>query len=432
MTRSTRRSVIKAMALTPALPFAVQARPAGPTRDAIAADLDRYVGFGNKASGGPGDTACGAWIEQQLKQAGAQTERQAFSVPFFSPRRTELVSGAARAAVLPLAIVMPTGGSGLTGKLVRVEPGLVPASGLSGALVMVELPYARWSSALARPVAETVRAVAAAGAAAVLLVTNGPTGEAIALNADGNKAMVDVPAAILAPRAAAPFRALAQAGEAATLFLEGDAGRREAFNIAGRWRRGGAGTLVVSTPRSGWTICAGERGPGLVTWLALARWAGAALPRHDLLFLCNSGHEYENLGSEHALDALAPLPERTALWLHLGANVAARDWHEPGAGRLLPLPSADPQLFLAVGADLLPLAKRVFAGLPGLEMAYPASAGAAGELSTILAAGHRRVAGIFGAHRYHHVEGDDARCVSPDFVAPVIAACKALILGATA
>ncbi|KAJ8138421.1 hypothetical protein OY671_008366, partial [Metschnikowia pulcherrima] len=241
-----------------------------------------------------------------------------------------------------------------------------------------------------------------------------------------------VPAAVLAPKAPAPLRASAPAGEAATLLLDGDAGRREAFNIAGRWRRGGAGTSVVSTPRSGWTTCAGERGPGLITWSASARWAGAASPRHDLSFSCNSGHEYENLGSEHALDALAPSPERTASWSHLGANVAARDWHEPGGGRSSPSPSADPQRFSAVGADLSPLAKRAFAGRPGLEMAYPARAGAAGGLSTILAAGHRRVAGIFGAHRYHHVEGDDARCVSPDFVAPVIAACKALILGATA
>lgn len=402
-----------------------------PGRDRISADLDRYIAFGNKASGGAGDTATGEWLEAELRRAGAETVRQSFDTPFFSPKRAEVIAGEARVPVLPLAIVVPTGPTGVRGRLVRVEPGM-PLPTMQGAIAWIELPYARWSSALVKPIAETVRAATAAGAIAALLITNGPTGKAIALNADGRTPLVDRPVAILAPEKAGPLRALLGAPIEVTLVLDGEGGRRPAFNLAARWDRRKGSHVVVSTPRSGWTACAGERGPGIATWLSLARWAPAALAAHNLLFLCNSGHEYENLGSEHALQALAPPPEETALWLHLGANLAARDWHEAGAGTLLPLPSADPQRFLVVSPALLPLARRCFQGLAGLEVPYPAQTGSAGELSTILAAGYQRVAGIFGAHRFHHVAEDDARCVDAGLVSPVRDACQQMLRQAVA
>jgi hypothetical protein len=162
-------------------------------------------------------------------------------------------------------------------------------------------------------------------------------------------------------------------------------------------------------------------------WLALARWAVRELAAYNVAFLCTSGHEYENLGSEHVLRDAAPPPDKVALWLHLGANVATCDWHELGAGAFLPLPSADPQRFLVTSPMLVAAARRAFAGLPGLEMAYPSDQGSAGELTNIIAAGYSRVAGIFGAHRFHHARTDDARCVSPALTGRVIESCKAMI-----
>src|SRR3546814_2023624 len=84
----------------------------------------------------------------------------------------------------------------------------------------------------------------------------------------------------------------------------------------------------------------------------------------------NTGHEYENLGAEEALKAAAPKPAETHFWLHLGANVAARDWHE-GLFGLAPLAGVDSQRYLVVSPPLLPAARRLFAGLAGLESPYP-------------------------------------------------------------
>ncbi len=398
--------------------------------ETLAADLDRYIAFGVKLSGGSGDQACGLWLEQELRAAGFATTRQDFPVPGFDLRDARLVVGTDTAPVIPAGIVVPTGPAGITASLIPVGAWRQIPADLAGAIALVDLPHARWSSMNDAATRTLLPRLIAAGAGAALLVTHGPTGKAAALNCDARAPGFDRPLATIAPDEAGPLRA--RVGAEATLVIDGEAKTRTAFNLVARIDRGKGRWLVVSTPRSGWTVCAGERGPGIASWLALARWAPAALPDHDLLFLCNSGHEYENLGAAHTLATNAPAPDATAFWLHLGANVAARDWHDLGGGRLSPLPSADPQRFLLASETLVGEARAAFAGLAGLEMAYPVGPGAAGELATIAAAGYPSIAGIFGAHRFHHIAEDDARCVDARLIEPVVKGCRRLILCAIA
>lgn len=76
--------------------------------------------------------------------------------------------------------------------------------------------------------------------------------------------------------------------------------------------------------------------------------AGHAIKDYNLAFVCSSGHEYENLEALESLKALASKPDVTKLWLHLGANVAAQDWHEETG--------VDPQRYLFVNSSSLHLA----------------------------------------------------------------------------
>lgn len=377
--------------------------------DCIASDIARYVGLGVKASGGPGDAATGQWLEDELAAVGFSVERQTFSAPFFETRASVLETGGASATVIPQAIVRTTPEDGLTGRLVRIRPGETTGD-LRGAIALIDLPHQRWSTALARPVRDSVGAASDAGAVAAVLITNGPSGKALALNADGRAPMFDCPVAVLAPDEAAPFRMAASRGEPGVIRLTGEQGVRPAFNLIGRMDRARERTVVISTPRSGWFVCAGERGGGVAVWLDLARWAASALDRFNLVFVCTSGHEYENLGAEHLLEADIPPPSDTAAWVHLGANVAARDWHEL-TGALLPLSTPDPQRYLVATPSLLEAARRQFEGQPGLEAAYSSDSLSAGELTNILAAGYFNAVGIFGAHRFHHAREDDERCV---------------------
>lgn len=425
MHETSRRAVLVGGA---ALPLVATAGAAlSPARtDRVAADLDRYIGFGIKHAGGPGDTACGTWLAAELEQAGFTVERQRVSVPFFELRRCELHCGETKATVWPQPIVVPTTAEGLTGPLVRLDADGHADAPLAGAIALLDLPFARWSTAMVRPFRDPVTAAFATGAVAVVAITNGPTAKVIALNADGRKPMFAGPVALLGPEDARPFLAAATRKAPATLYLTGTGGRRPAFNLAGRIDRGKGRWLAVSTPRSGWDVCAGERGGGIAAWLWLARWAGKAVPGHDLAFICNTGHEYENLGAAESLKAIAPKPAETPFWLHLGANVAARDWHD-ATGRMMPLPGVDSQRYLSVSPALLPLARECFAGHVGLEAPYASDVLSAGEQTEILAAGYRRVAAVFGIHRFHHVAGDDARCVAAPAVAATAAAFQRMV-----
>jgi len=419
MRQPTRRGFLAGSAT---LPLATAAGAAeADTFASMVRDLDRYLGFGNKQSGGEGDIACGHWLARELERAGFVVEKPAISVPSFTPGDCAIVTGDARAALWPQPIVVPTPAGGLSGPLVRIDGAGRAGAPLDEAIALVELPYGRWSSALAKSVRGPIDAAFSAGARAAVVVTNGPTGQVIALNADGREPMFAGPVGLLAPADAAPFLSAAMEHARATVTLSGEGGRRAAFNVIGRLERGKRRWIVVSTPRSGWFGCAGERGGGIAAWLDLARRAPTMLPDHNLAFLCNSGHEYENLGAEESLKAAAPKPDETHFWLHLGANLAARDWHE-GLFGLAPLAGTDSQRYLVVSPPLLTAARRLFAGLAGLESPYPSDRLAAGELSAIIAAGYSSVAGVFGLHRFHHVEADDARCIDPAHVAATTAA----------
>lgn len=421
---ASRRAVLGVGATLLAGSAAGAAAKAGGSEAEAMRVLERYHGFGDKAAGGPGDMASGAWIEGELKPLGYACERQQFDVPAYDGEAPTLSMNDATATLIPQAIVMPTPAEGLTGRL------YAPGRG-EGEIALIVLPYARWSTAKSE-VERRAQAAVRTGAKAVVLVTTGPTGEGCALNTPVDKPLFDVPVAVLAPRDADPFVEGAALGSAARLRMPGRSFRRSAYNVTPSLKRGAARTLVLSTPRSGWFGCAGERGTGLAVWLLLAEWAAKARLPVNLALVATSGHEYEYAGGEHFIAHVAPKPAETALWVHLGANVAARDWHERGAS-LAPLPSADPQRYLLVSPPLLAAAKSAFAGQPGLEQAYPADPkAAAGELASILRAGYDPVMGVFGGHRFHHTLSDDLRCVSPALIPPVADAFAQVIARALA
>ena len=432
MTTPSRRHFLAGSALLPVAALAAtkvaaaKADAGSASHEQVAQDLMRYIGFGNKQSGGDGDNACGEWMKAELEKARFTITQQDYTAPYFNPARAELVCGKASASVWPQPIVKTTGNEGLMGPLVRVDAAGHADRDLKGAIALVDLPGTRWSSIFWKGVRGPLDAAFAAGAAAAVIVTNGPTGKIIALNTDGRKPLFDGPVALLAPEDAQPFFTAAMTGDTASLFLTGQGGRRPTFNFVGKLDRGKAKWLAVSTPRSGWFTCAGERGPGIAAWLDLARWAVDAVPDHNLAFICNSGHEYQYLGAEEALHAIAPKPSETAFWLHLGANIAARDWHEI-TGKPAPLPGADSQRYLVTSPPLLETARTLFKGQVGLEAPYASDKLSAGELTNVIEAGYPLVAGVFGLHRYHHVAEDDERCVPVDKVADAITAFRALV-----
>ena len=383
--------------------------------DRVAADLSRHASFGDKFSGSPGDLATAAWIADRLRASGYQVQSSTFDAPFFVKRTTRLTSGTTTVDVMAQAPVVPTGAAGVTAPLALVEGAV---GDVRDRLAVIVLPSARHAALFAdRGIGQTVVSVAKAGAKAIVIVTTGPTGEAIALNSP-EQPFVAIPAAVLAPKQAAPIVAAARSGAMATLILDGDATHRPSPNVIGTLRRGER-WIAISTPRSGWFGCVGERGTGTAVFLELADWAVRRFPNHSIFLMNTGGHEYFFAGSHRALTQ-APPADRTVLWTHVGATLAARDARDDN-GREVMLDTADPGRSLMATDTARAAAAEAFRGLSGLATPTPVRAGA-GELSTFTDKGYQTAFAVIGVHRWFHTSQDTLERVDAKLVVPVLQA----------
>jgi len=456
---TTRRDFLESLALgagagaiASLYPTIAAAQP--PERDGairrLQADLERHASFGDKFSGGRGDLATADWIAGRLRRAGYRVEESSFDAPFFIKRAARLVSGSASVDVVPQAPVVPTGASGITAMLALMDAagtigppevnqaalrqalggvdGGAAVGDVAGRIAVVVAPFARHAALFEdRGLGRTVTQVARKGAAAIVIVTTGPSGEAVALNAP-EEPFVSIPTAVLAPKNSAALVAAARAGATATLTIDGTATHRPSRNIVARIERGKR-WIALSTPRSGWYGCVAERGTGTAVFLELADWLAKTFPTHSVFAMNTGGHEYFFAGS-HRVIGQAPPPADTAVWAHIGATLAARDAVERD-GRWVMLHTVDPQRNLMASGAMREIAAGAFHSLPGLETAAPIQA-QAGELSTFTDRGYANAFAVLGVHRWFHTPDDTLACVDATLLEPVLRAHETAIERAVA
>jgi hypothetical protein len=146
--------------------------------------------------------------------------------------------------------------------------------------------------------------------------------------------------------------------------------------------------VVVSTPRSGWWQCAGERGGGIACWLETARALIAAPKERSCLFVAVTGHELGFLGMRSYLARRPRLLQTCHRWLHFGANLGAP--RQP-----LRLQASDE----AIAEWAVPLLESggVSVGAPSVRPPQPR-----GEAGLVQAGGARYIAPIRGSEVFHH------------------------------
>lgn len=423
---TTRRSFLKQTALAASVGALGGAWPRGGRAQAddaallarLERDLATHAGFGLKFSGGPGDHATADWTAERLRAAGYRVDLGEFDAPRFVPRRTEIRLGAAAIEVVPQAPVLVTAPPGVTARLAIVGDDGVVAD-VRGRIAVIVAPEARHAALFpTRGIGATVRAAAEGGASGIVLVTTGPTREAIALNCPPEAPFVPVPLAILAPRHADPVVAAAREGREATLLVDGDASMQPCKNVIGRIERGPR-WIAMSTPRSGWYHCVGERGTGQATFLEIADWLARDFREHSIFLMNTGGHEYFFAGSHHAIDE-APAPESTVAWAHIGATLAARD-AELVDGEWQMLDTVDPERSSMATDKARAAVAAGFAGLTGLDnpgVVRPQ----AGELSTFTDRGFDTAFACIGQHRWFHTTGDTLERVDARLLLPVVRA----------
>lgn len=319
--------------------------------------LQAWDSQGLHRTGTDGDEAGAAWLAREAASPGASVSSETFSLDRIDPVDCYVEANGIRIDGVPVFDAPPTGPEGISGTI-GVDIGVVQLS-----------PHAAYSGEY-----RTLRRNASYRA--LVIVCQGLHPGLGLLNAEQFREPYGAPAIHVAE----PVR-----GNAARVVAHYQRTPASARNIvvsipgADRTRP----PLVVMTPRSSWWQSTAERGGGLVCWLECLRALVSEPPACDVMMTANSGHELGHLGLDEFL-ARRPGLERTALWVHWGANLGA-------AGGKLTVMSADD--------DLRALAARK---LPAVEHALaPKTQAPSGETRDIHRAGGRYLSLVGGNPLFH-------------------------------
>jgi hypothetical protein len=402
----TRRESLKSAAGLAANATLLKAGPARAQDDPLSGAalyrlVEAYGGMGEHRTGTAADNITSVWLAKELEHAGLKASLQQFALKLFTPQICGVQAGAERFDAFPAWPPHVTGPDGVEGELVSAG-----ASDLSGKIVVWDC-RARISATWAIPgTGDAVQKLIAGGARAVIATTEGFTGEIIAQNAEPADLVWGAPVVLVGGKDFPALSELAQRQVRARVRLTGSFVDAHASNVVAS-RPGKGKCVVISTPKSGWFRCAGERGTGIAILLALAQTL-AQETDYPLVFTANAGHELAETGAAGFLEQHAPTPADTRLWLHIGANVgmqqiAFNGFTPQSTGE------ASPARRIAASEVLLPVAKETFAELVGYRDAVEVSpAYAPGELGRYLRAGYGRLAGLIGSSPVFHTRMDTA------------------------
>jgi hypothetical protein len=384
--------------------------------DRLHRDVVRYSDLGEHRAGTEVDLATSEWLFEEIGKAGLDARQVPVSFRQFFPLRHGLTVGERRLECFPLWWPTETGPTPIRAVLAPYrEDG--PPGHLEGRIGVITFPRPRGSSTITADSYhnDLIAKVVEAGAVAIAVITPERSGDFIGQNAGYGTTPWPIPILLVAGREQAFLNEAAAEGRQAVFLLEGEYRTATLNNVIGT--TGEADDLVVvTTPSSGWFRCAGERGPGIALWLAMARWVGRRPPADlGFLFAATPGHELHGVGMRHFLEEEAPPPEKVRCWIHFGAGAANYAWQETEHG-LRRLARPEPR-YLMYGEGLQPLLERAFDGVPAVILVQSDSLPSA--MSFVLRRGYRGF-GVVSGHAFVHAPGDLARRVTgPELLEPM-------------
>lgn len=380
---------------------------------ALYADVVHYVKLGIHRTGTEGDNKTSEWIKGILDKNGFKTEYVTFPVKQFFPEKTQLTVGGKALEVFP---VWPVANPNvqLTGALVDAQNG---TEVVKDKIVWIsQVSKERSFSFLDQDNAKVIKKFIDLGAKAIVLIADNAAGEIAAINTSPGDSWA-VPVVQLAPKDLPHLKD----GATASLNIRGELREVTARNIQGTIGSGEK-TVIISTPISGWFTCGGERGPGIATFNALAKWVAEKKLPYKFIFTGNSGHELaQHQGTHIFLHQKAPKPEDVRLWFHLGASFATHNYVKT-AGGVAKRPEADGNRIVYYSGDFSKPLDEAFKNVKinkAPDKAY-------GELVVAQQKGYSRFIGLVGTASFalFHTPLDDASTTSPKLLEEMANAVK--------
>ena len=282
----------------------------------IAEIISEYAGQGIHRTGTDVDNQSADWLMRRIEALGVSATETGFEFQRLQPIRTELSLATTTILGVPLYDSLYTDENGITGSI-----GELGSDADIG--VAMSLPFA--SSTNGR----LIHAARKQGKhKAIVIVTDSQLpGDGVALlNAEDFSSPFGPPVLQVANKHWPGLQSAMKSGMLARLVVHCEYVRATARNVEARVEGSNPdlAPIVVMTPRSGWWANASERGGGIACFLEIMKAVKAMAPERDVIFTANTGHELGHTGLDLFLHNNPTLIKDAHVWIHLGANFAAR------------------------------------------------------------------------------------------------------------
>ncbi len=383
------------------------------TGESLHRDVVYYNDTGHHRTGSAGELKTDEWITRELTDTGLEVSFQNLSVRQYFPKTGEIVVGDQTITCFPLWYPFSKNKYHGKGQIVNY-PAENPNLKNKICLCEGDASFQSHQSAI-----EIVGSIASAGALAIIIISNSRSGRIAAINTPAGVAPWPIPVLITGAKDKEWLVSAVQQQQFAHINLSGsDKKKTPAKNIFGRWYSNDQPWFMISTPKSGWFDCGGERGTGVALALGIARWIGKRKPAMNYWLDFNTGHELDNLGMQQFLAAAAPPPEKVKGWIHLGANIATFKFNDGPSG-LQRISNLSKHLIVGNDSNLLTIAKQSFSSIEGIHI-YENEA--IGELVPVISAGYRGIC-LHGGHYYFfHTPADGPQGSAPELLEPIMEA----------
>lgn len=389
--------------------------------------LVAYASIGLHRTGTEEDRRTTAWLDQQLRSFGLNTQVEPFEFNRFAVRKAALQTKDGSAVpVFPYWYSGTTGKDGINARLVDVGTGSqagFDAAMPSGQLVLADI--ALRERAFFSDLANVIKRSSAAGAAGVVAVIHGtPDNLIAAANAESEAGLCGLPVLFVSAEDGDRLRKELHDPVHFTLDAAMDVGHTA--NVVATLPGTSSDTLMIGTPINGWFTAASERGGGVGTLLTLARaqaeHARKTKPGKTLVFVFTAGHELGYLGLQRYIDAHPEVIKKTYAYVHLGASVAGAYSFLQRDGRVVTAPAPDPSRYLFVSEN--PLLQKMVSRRQWTTPLLPAqnilpSVFNPGEQRRMYALGIPMVA-MSGTTLYFHTEADLPSTTSAELLDPLV------------
>jgi hypothetical protein len=359
--------------------------------DAAERRIRAYEEMGDHRTGQDADNAATGWMIDELAAVGVKAEAQEWTFPQVNWDDAHIQINGAQVPGVPL----------FDGALKSVS-GCLSQPGAPGIAVsrIEHGDQTQFSKAMYTHLDSLVES----GAEAVVLVMGDPDGNHAIRNAEFPRNPLDLTVLQVAPNDAAPIFAGATDSQPANLIINGWRETKTAANVIATipGTDPDAAPVTLMTPKSGWYVCAAERGGGISIWMEVAARVAANPGRRPLNLVASSGHELHHLGLEYYIEQLGEARHEVHAWMHLGASIGSRNGQPSYA-------ASDDELFNVATKAL---------NDQGLERrAFPVGNAGFGEARNIGEI-NGRFASFLGGHPYFHSPLDTYdRCIDPDSLA---------------